>query len=99
MIITRRRFQKRVEFERKIITVINSTEKISTPIYGLSKQSIDKWKRSNSSLDFKIAELVETLANDLMLYCDNSKNTFDIDKRITGSEILNKIDRLKISVS
>jgi hypothetical protein len=92
---TRRRFKKRIEFERKIITIINSISTSDTPLNGLSESAISSWKEK-SSLPNKIelAEHISKLSQDLMLFCDNSRNAFDVGKRINGSEMNERIQSL-----
>jgi hypothetical protein len=96
---TRKRFKKRIEFERQILTSINSISNDHQSLNGLSDSAISVWKHSNN-FQFKeeLSEQVASLSKDLMIFCDTSKSTFDLDKRINSSEMNRKIDALKIFV-
>ncbi len=96
---TRKRFKKRIEFERQILTSINSISDDLQPLNGLSDSSISVWKH-NCNFPFKeeLSEQVTSLSKDLMIFCDTSKSTFDLDKRINSYEMNRKIDALKTFV-
>lgn len=94
---TRRRFQKRVEFERKIISLANSIPNLSESLYGLSKPAIEQWQKANGNkIKDEITAAIVALAKDLMAFCDSSKNAFDLDKRIKSVELNNRIDKFKL---
>jgi hypothetical protein len=94
---TRKRFKKRVEFERQILSAVNSLPDHIKPLHGLSEAAIACWKDNNDFLlKDEIAKKVTLLSKYLMVYCDTSKNTFDLDKRIDSSQMDRKIDEFKI---
>jgi hypothetical protein len=93
---TRKRFKKRVELERLILSTINSTLPADAPLYGLSESAIKTW-HSNIQVDFKdeLCKRIQSLSKNLMAFCDNSRNTFDFDKRINAAKLTNEIENLK----
>ncbi len=94
---TRRRFQKRVEFERKIISLANSISNLAEPLYGLSRPAIEHWEKVNKNyLRHDITPKITALSKDLMAFCDSSKRAFDLDERINGVDLQRKIDDLKL---
>jgi hypothetical protein len=94
---TRKRFQKRVEFEREIISLANSIPHLLEPLYGLSRPAIEHWQKVNeNSLKDNIALTIIALSRDLMAFCDSSKNTFDLDKRINSGELHKRINEFQL---
>lgn len=94
---TRKRFQKRVEFERKIITLVNSIPSLTEPLHGISQPAIETWQKANlAKIKDSIPLAITSLAKDLMVFCDSSKNTFDLDKRTSSSELNKKIDNFEL---
>jgi hypothetical protein len=84
---TRKRFQKRVEFERKILQLTNSHFS-TTPLYGLSKPAICIWQFTYpDKVSDSIVEKLSELSKHLMLFCDNSRNTFDIGQTINADKM------------
>ena len=97
---SRKRFKKRVDFERQILSVINSSLVEVSPLNGLSESAITVWYTNvNTAFKEELCQKIRELAKDLMVYCDNSKNAFDIDKRINGNDLSKKIELLKSYLS
>jgi hypothetical protein len=96
---TRKRFKRRIEFERKIITIVNSIPDNDKPLNGLSDSAILVWVKSSSlSYKLELSGKISILSKDLMIFCDNSRNAFDVGKRINGSEMNAKIEQLRLFV-
>lgn len=91
---TRKRFQKRITFERKIITLANSIPDLLEPLYGLSRPAIERWELTNNNcLKDGIVPIIMGLSKDLMSFSDSSKNAFDMDKRISSIELQKRINK------
>ncbi len=93
---TRKRFKRRIEFERQILSSINSLSNDIKPLHGLSESAIASWKDSNDFM-FKgeISNRIASLSKYLMVYCDTSKSTFDLDKRIDSTQMIARIDEFR----
>lgn len=94
---TRKRFTKRIEFERRIIILVNSVSSLDEPLFGLSDSAILNWEqRSILQYKLELATMLRCLSRELMLFCDNSRNAFDVGKRISSNEMNKQITYLEL---
>ena len=93
---TRRRFTKRIKFERKVLSIINNEILNIEPLHGLSNQAISHWT-NNAMLPNvdDIALKLEEISKSLQIFCDYSKNAFEMDKRINSNDMEKLITELK----
>ncbi|SHM98844.1 hypothetical protein [Flavobacterium xinjiangense] len=94
---TRKRFAKRILFERKILSIINNYDvSQSEPLYGLSNDAISYWTKNSAIINKdEIVNKLELISKSLQIFCDNSKNTFDIGKNISSTDMNSLIHELK----
>lgn len=95
---TRKRFRQRIEFERNILSEVNKLS--TTPLHGLSKSAILIWEKENSLITVinELSEKLISLSKSLMIYSDSSRHTFDIDKRISATEMIQQINAFTIYI-
>lgn len=94
---TRKRFTKRILFERKVLSVVNNDHvSQSEPLYGLSSDAIAHWKKNSTIINKdEITGKLEVISKSLQIFCDNSKNAFDVGKKIGSADLETLIHELK----
>lgn len=85
---TRKRFTKRIEFERVVLSLVNGEISDCEPLYGLSSSAISFWEANSSYPNtIQIVTHLKIISKSLQVFCDNSKNAFELDKRINSNDM------------
>ena len=96
--VRRTRFQERVRVEREFLAPVNRRFGTSAPLAGMTGDAIDSWERratlgESSANVCKIAKLLREAAMRAELLADNSRDVFEVDRKI-GPDGLAEIARM-----
>ena len=74
----RRRFKDRVWLERTVLKAVNSSGLFEYPLFGLSRQAIERWRAANSlpAGSVLLAQITE-MSKKSELLVDSSRDVFD----------------------
>src|ERR1041385_4980189 len=96
----RRRFHQRIEFEREILTQVNSSLTMVNPLAGLTEQTVLRWRDSlepflSRSEAEEVSGLIIELARRSSLNADCSRDVFAGEELVPSDSIGELFRRLK----